>query len=131
MKCRHCSVKREMGDERSWCLTLVGLQTAVVKAAGLNAALIAPLSCLPDLPQLAGQGHRPHAVCGCARACTCVCVCVLVCSLYICQFSARIDVTVCVAFNVLMSVFVLHPSCRFLHACVRVCVRAWAQGLKI
>lgn len=23
MKCRHCSVKREMGDERSWCLTLV------------------------------------------------------------------------------------------------------------
>ncbi|TNN66181.1 hypothetical protein EYF80_023659 [Liparis tanakae] len=51
-----------MGDERSQCLTLVRLQKAVFKAAGLNAGLIAQLSSLCDLPQLAGKGHRTHAV---------------------------------------------------------------------
>lgn len=88
------------------------------KAAGLNAGLIAELSCLCDLPQLASQGHRTHAVC--VRVCVCLCdflmcVCICACFLFVClcvstlvALPVYLDVIVCVPFNVcvLMSVYV-------------------------
>lgn len=97
------------------------------KAAGLNAGLIAQLSCLCDLPQLASRGHRAHAACVRARARVCP-LFVYLCVSTLAALAARLDVIVCVAFNVcvLMSVFVLRPSRHSVSArvCVCVCVRA-------
>lgn len=66
------------------------------KAAGLNAGLIAQLSCVCDLPQLASQRHRAHAVC--------VCVCVL--SVYLRVVIVYVPFNVCV----LMSAHVRLPE---------------------
>lgn len=87
------------------------------KAAGLNAGLIAELSCLCDLPQLASQGHRTPAMCVCVYALDDVsmCVCRNLFAFFVClcvstlvALAVCLDVIVCVPFNVcvLMSVYV-------------------------
>lgn len=65
------------------------------KAAFLNAGLIAELSCLCDLPQLASQEHRAHAAHVYVFGDFSMFVYELVCFLYICV-SALLWLLLCV-----------------------------------